>query len=140
MTKPPAWFYVAAAILIIWDCVGCYAYLSDVSMSAGDMARLPVAQQEIWNMTPAWVTSAYAIAVWIGLAGGLALIVRRRIAQPLFIVSLIAVMLQFGWTFVATPILSTVGASAAAFPMFIVAIGIVEVWFSRRATVRGWLR
>ena len=140
MSKPPAWFYVAATILIIWDCIGCYAYLSDVSMSAGDIARLPAAQQEIWNMTPAWVKSAYAIAVWIGLAGGLSLIMRRRIAQPLYIVSLIAVVLQFGWTFAATPILSTVGSSAAAFPMFIVAIGLVEVWFSRRAAARGWLR
>lgn len=140
MNKPPPWFYVAAVILILWECIGCYAYVSQVSMTAADMAQLPAAQQEIWKMTPSWVTSAYALAVWIGLAGGIALLLRRRIARSLFVVSLIAVVVQFGWTFVATPILTTIGPSAAAFPVFIIAVGAMAVWFSGKAIQNGWLR
>jgi hypothetical protein len=140
MTKPPTWFYVAAATFILWECIGCYAYLSDVSVTAAEMAQLPAAQQEIWKMTPSWVTSAYALAVWIGLAGGIALLLRFRISRSLFIVSLIAVVLQFGWTFIATPILTTVGGSAAIFPLFIIAVGVFAVWFSGKAAANNWLR
>jgi hypothetical protein len=140
MTKPPTWFYVAALILILWECIGCLAYLSQMMISAEDMARLPAAQREIWTMMPAWVTSSYAIAVWVGLAGGIALLLRYRISRTLFIVSLIAVIVQFGWTFAATPILNTVGPSAAIFPAFIIAVGAMAVWFSGKAAANGWLR
>jgi hypothetical protein len=140
MTKPPTWFYVAAIILIVWECIGCLAYLSQVTMSAADMAQLPAAQREIWAMMPAWVTSAYALAVWVGLAGGVALLLRFRISRTLFIVSLIAVVVQFGWTFLATPLLSTIGGSAAIFPAFIIAVGVMAVWFAGKAAGNGWLR
>jgi hypothetical protein len=140
MTKPPSWFYVAAVILILWECIGCYAYLSQVSMSVADMARLPVAEQEVWKNMPSWVTSAYALAVWIGLAGGIALLLRFKMARPLYMVSLIAVVVQFGWTFAATPILTTVGPTAAIFPLFIIAIGVFAVWFAGKAAANGWLR
>jgi hypothetical protein len=140
MTKPPTWFYIVAAILVLWECIGCYAYISQVSMTAADMARLPVAEQEVWKIMPAWITSAYALAVWVGLAGGIALLLRRRISRTLFIVSLIAVVVQFGWTFAATPILTTVGATAAIFPLFIIAVGVMAIWFSAKAAANGWLR
>jgi hypothetical protein len=140
MTKPPTWFYVAAIILIVWECIGCLAYLSQVTMSAADMAQLPAAQREIWAMMPAWVTSAYALAVWVGLAGGIALLLRFRISRTLFIMSLIAVVVQFGWTFLATPLLSTIGGSAAIFPAFIIAVGVMAVWFAGKAAGNGWLR
>jgi hypothetical protein len=140
MTKPPSWFYVIAAILILWECIGCYAYISQVSMSVVDMARLPAAEQEIWKMTPSWVTSAYALAVWVGLSAGIALLLRFKIARPLYIVSLIAVVAQFGWTFAATPILASVGPTAAIFPLFIIAVGVMAVWFSGKAAMNGWLR
>ncbi len=140
MTKPPSWFYVAAVILILWECIGCYAYISQVSMSAADMAQLPVAEQEVWKSMPSWVTGAYALAVWVGLAAGIALLLRFKIARPLYIVSLIAVVVQFGWTFAATPILTTVGPTAAIFPLFIIAVGVFAVWFSGKAAGYGWLR
>lgn len=140
MTKPPTWFYVVAVIIILWECIGCYAYISQVSMSAADIAQMPMAQQEIWKMVPEWVTSAYALAVWVGLAGGIALLLRLRISRSLFIVSLIAVVVQFGWTFAATPMLTTVGPTAAVFPAFIIAVGMMAVWFSGKAAGNGWLR
>lgn len=140
MTKPPSWFYVAAVILILWEIIGCLAYLSQVTMSAADMAQLPAAQREIWAMMPSWVTSAYALAVWLGLAAGIALLLRFKIARLLYIVSLIAVVVQFGWTFLATPLLTTIGGSAVIFPLFIIAVGVMAVWFSGKAAGNGWLR
>jgi hypothetical protein len=140
MTKPPSWFYVAAIILILWECIGCYAYISQVSMTAADMAQLPVAQQEIWKMMPSWVTSAYAIAVWIGLAGGVLLLLGFKAARTAYGVSLVAVIAQFGWTFAATPILTTVGPTAAIFPLFIIAVGVFAIWFTGKASAKGWLR
>lgn len=140
LVKPPVWFWIVAAAALIWEALGCFAYHSQVGMSAADIARLPAAQQEIWTMMPAWVTGAYAVAVWVGLLGAIGLLARKAWTRPLFIVSLVAAVVQFGWTFLATPILRTVGAAQAVpFPAFIILVGILLVWFAGYATRRGWL-
>lgn len=138
--RPPVWFWVVSVAALLWALVGCSAYYSQVTISAADMAALPQAQREIWAMTPAWVMGAYAIAVWIGLAGAVALLIRRRIARTLYVVSLLAVIVQFGWIFLATPILDTVGPSSVIFPLVIATIGAALIWFAGRGIDRGWLR
>lgn len=139
MHKPPTWYYIVAGLIGFWALIGCYAYLSQVSMGPDDLARLPAQQREIWAITPGWVIGAYAIAVWIGLAGAIFLMLRLRVARQAFVISLLAVMVQFGWTFAATPILSTMGPSAAIFPLVIVMIGALELGFTHWAIGRHWL-
>lgn len=141
MNKPPSWYWVVAVLAVLWECMGCMAYLSQVTMSPADMAALPAAQRDAWLAMPSWQYAVYAIAVWIGLAGGIALLLRRRIARSLFVISLIAIIVQFGWTFTQTPILRTMSfGEAAGFPIIIAVIGVVLVWFSGLAINRGWLR
>ncbi|SNS54207.1 hypothetical protein SAMN06295912_108162 [Sphingomonas laterariae] len=137
--KPPIWFWIVALLALAWEVMGCFAYVSQVGMSAADIAKLPADQQEIWQMMPGWVTGAYAVAVWIGLLGAIALVARKSWARPLFIVSVVAAIAQFGWTFLATPILKTMGASAALFPAVIILIGLLLVGYAGHATRRGWL-
>ena len=139
MQKPPNWYYVVAGLAIFWAMMGCYAYLSQVSMGPAELAKLPANQREIWMMMPVWVTGAYAIAVWAGLAGAICLMLRLRVARQAFMISLIAVFVQFGWTFLATPILSTVGPTSAIFPCVIAVIGAAELWFTHWAIGRDWL-
>lgn len=45
------------------------------------------------------------------------------IAAPLYAVSLVAVLVQFGWTFFGSIVIADKGASAAIFPLLIIAIG-----------------
>jgi hypothetical protein len=120
--------------------MGCYAYLAEVSMDQADLAQLPAAQRDIWAAMPVWVTGAYAVAVWAGLIGALGLLLGRGWARLAFAASLVAVVVQFGWTFLATPILTTIGASAAAFPAFILLVATLLLWFADFGAKRGWLR
>lgn len=136
----PKLYWVAAVVALLWALAGCFAYVTQVGMSAEDLAKLPQAQQDIWNMMPAWVTGAYAVAVWSSLGGAIGLLLRRRWAQPLYLLSLAAVVAQFGWTFAATPILETMGPSSAAFPTFIFVAGLAQLWFASVAAKAGWLR
>lgn len=138
--KPPVWFWIVAGLATVWALLGCLAFFMQATMGAAELAKLPPAQREIWEMTPAWVLGAYAVAVGAGLLGSLALLARRRWAWELFALSLAAVIVQFGWTFLATPILTTVGpAGSIPFPLFIAVVCIAEIVFARSAAARGWL-
>jgi len=136
----PGWYWAVAILPLAWEALGCLAYLMQVTMRSADLAKLPEAQRDIWLAMPAWVTTAYAIAVWVGLGGAAGLLLRQRWARAAFAVSLAAMIVQFGWTFLATPILSTIGTSAAAFPALIALTGAFLLWFADRAARRGWLR
>lgn len=138
--RVPAWYWGAAVVALLWEALGCFAYLNQVSMEAAELAQLPAAQRDIWTAMPGWAVAAYAVAVWGGLTGAVGLLLRRRWARPAFAVSLVAVVVQFGWTFLATPILTTIGTSAAAFPAFIMLVAALFLWFSGFAAKRGWLR
>lgn len=137
----PVWYWIVAVLALLWAAAGCFAYVSQVTIGPEDFARLPEAQQQIWTAMPGWATGAYAVAVWISLAGAVALLLRRRLARTAYLVSLVAVLVQFGWVFLASPILSLYPlAEAAAFPAVIVVLGVFLLWFANMAAGRGWLR
>jgi hypothetical protein len=59
---------------------------------------------------------------------------------PLFVVSLIGVLVQMGHAFFMTALLEVKGPSAAILPLLILAIAAYLAWYARSARARGWLR
>jgi hypothetical protein len=133
----PAWFWIVAVLALLWEAMGCFAYLGEVGMAGAAMAKHPPAQDAVWHAMPVWVWCAFAVAVWIGFAGALMQLLRMRLARAAFAVSLVAVIVQFGWAFlIAGP--SKLGPPLM--PAVIVIIAVALVWFSDMAAKRGWLR
>ena len=141
MNKPPVWFWVVGVVALLWAGAGCSSYLHEVTMSPADLAAMPTAQADMWRAMPSWLFGVFAIAVWVGLAGAIALLLRRRIARALYIVSLIAVIVQFGYIFGGMHILDKMSfGEAAGFPIVIAVAQAVMIWFSGYATRQGWLK
>ena len=136
----PGWYWVVALLALIWEGIGCYFYLAQVRMTGADLAALPAAQAEAFGAMSTWQWSVFAIAVWVGLAGAVALLLRMRWAPWAFAVSLIAALIQYGYTFAATPILQRMSpAEALPLPVAIIVIGALLLWFASRSKARGWL-
>ena len=138
--RVPVWFWIVSGLALLWEAMGCYSYLMEVSMNASRLATLSEAERKLIETTPAWLYGVFAVAVWVGLLGAVSLLMRRAWARPLFIVSLVAVLIQFGGGFVVQKAASVLGPSAYEFPAVIVAVAVLLVWFSGMAAKRGWLR
>ena len=96
-------------------------------------------QRTLYAGLPVWYNAVYAVAVGTGLLGAVALLARSTLARPLFVISLIAVVVQFGWLFATTDIIAHQGAATVGFPLFIAAVAAFEIWFARHAQRRGWI-
>ncbi|HXH01309.1 MAG TPA: hypothetical protein VNI56_03865 [Xanthomonadaceae bacterium] len=131
---------MAAILALLWTLMGVASYLFHVTLSPEAIAALPAGQARLMNMTPAWVNGAFAIATWSGLLGAIGLLLRRRWARGLFVLSLIALLIQFGWVFLVARGHELMGPSSALFPAIIAALGIILIWFASDAAKRGWLR
>ena len=133
----PRWFIAAASAVLLWEIFGCTMYM--LQMTA-DQASLPLEQAAVWEATPEWSIAAYAIAVWIGLAGAVLLLMRRRLAEPLLLISLLAVLVQFSSHLLIPALREVTPARAWVMPVGIVIV-CTAIWlFARRARARGWLR
>jgi len=135
----PKWYLPVTILALLWNLMGCAAYLSDVMLTPDDIARMPAAQQALYAARPAWAVAATAIAVWGGAAGCIGLIWRKRWAMPLLVASLAGVIVQNIGLFA----LSGVALQGAAVVMLLqglvllVAIGLVVL--ARKASARGWI-
>lgn len=138
MNPTPKWYLPVAIIALIWNLIGCAAYLHDVMLTPEDIAMLPADQQALYAARPAWSVAATAVAVWAGAVGCLGLIVRRRWATPLLIASLAGVVLQDVSLFAMS---STAAVPSAAYFLqglvLLIAIGLLLL--ARKATASGWL-
>ena len=136
--RPIAGWYMAAAIAsLLFMLVAVAGYLMDVT---SDPSTLPLDQRVVVEARPAWAMAAYAIAVWAGLAGALMLLVKRKLAQPLLLVSLIAAIVTFVPYAIVPGVRDNVTTNDIAFAVMILVITWTIFWFARHSAQRGWLR
>ena len=135
----PVWYWVVSAILLIWNIIGCAACYSQMTASPQKLATLPEGQREAWIEMPAVARIAYAVAVGTGLLGVIALLFRSLAAGPLFVASIVGIIVQFGWFFVVFRGASKLGPSSAAFPAFIALVALGQIAFACCAKAQGWL-
>ncbi len=136
----PRTFWVVAVVLLLWALVGNAAYLAQVTMDVGELARTDPYTARTFAEMPQWAWAVYATAVWSGTAACIALLLRRKLAFWLFALSLACIVIQFGRSFAMTDLLAVKGASAAIFPLVIFAIGAFQLWWCRTCERQGYLR
>jgi hypothetical protein len=130
------WFKFAAIASILFMLIGCAGYLMDVT---SDPASLPLDQRALMEARPTWQVAAYAIAVWVGLAGAVLLFMRRKLAEPLLLVSLVACVFTFLPYFVVPAVRDLVSTGEIAFGLIIIAITWTIFCFARHSRQRDWL-
>lgn len=139
-SKPPVWFWVVSAIALVWNLMGCGAYLAQVMMPDSVIAALPDAERELYSRYPAWSKAVFALAVWGGALGSLLLLLRKRLAFPVLIVSLVAILVQMYHSLFVAGSMEVYGPGAAVMPAMVILIGIFLVWFAKMGGAKGWLR
>jgi len=137
MEQPPRWYMPTAIVALLWNLLGCGAYLRDVMLTPEDIARMTAAQQALYAARPAWSVAATAIAVWGGAAGCFGLIVRKSWAMPLLIASLAALVVQDASLFLQGEVAAEPVALVLQGVVLVVAIGLVLL--ARTAMSRGWI-
>lgn len=136
-TSRPVWFRPLAVLAVLWEAFGCFMYVGQVTV---DPATLPLDQRALWEATPAWSIGAYAIAVWVGLVGSILLVLRRQVAVPLLLISLLAVVVQFSALVLVPDLAGNISSDMLLLPIiiFVVCYGIFHL--ALLAKKRGWLR
>lgn len=139
MHKRPGWFLPVAIVAVLWNLLGCFAYLADVTLSPEDIAKMSAAQQALYHSRPAWAIAATATAVWGGAAGCVGLIIGKRWAYPLLVASLAGVIVQDIGLFLLGDVAAAIDATAMVLQGVVLIVAVALVWLARKAIARVWI-
>ena len=131
--KPPIWFWIVSVIALIWNAMGVNAYLQQAYNTESYQAMYTAEQLDIASNLPAWVTAAFAIAVFVGTLAAIGLLLRKKWAKILWLLSLIGVIFQMGY------LLTNGLESNMVMTIMIIVFALIFVWFSRLAASKAWI-
>jgi hypothetical protein len=137
--KKPVWFWIVGWGALLWNLMGVFAYIMQVTMSPEMMATMPEAQREILENTPAWATGAFALAVFGGAFGSLLLLLKKKWAFELFVISLIGVTVQMYHSLFLSNSIEVYGPGGAVMPIMVVLFGIGLIWMAKHSISKGWI-
>lgn len=140
MQPVPKWFRPVAIVALLWNLLGCMAYLADVMMKPEDVAKLTEAQKAMVAARPAWAVAATATAVWGGALGCLGLFLLKRWANPLLLLSFIGVVAQDVALFALSPAAGQAEPMVLGLQGLVLVISVALLVLGRNAASRGWLR
>ena len=140
-TKPTTKFWIIASLAILWNLIGVFAFTSQAFISSAALSQLPQEQIELIHNTPQWLTGVFAIATVSGLIGSVLLLLRRTSAVYLFLLSLIGVIIQMGYSVFAMKAIEVYGVvQGLIFPIIVLVVAILLLIYSRRCAKKGLLR
>lgn len=139
MNKAPKWFTAVAIAALLWNLLGCVAFFEDLQLSPQDVAKLSAAQQTLHNARAGWAVAATALAVFAGAIGCVGLLLRKKWALILFVLSIIGLLVQDFGLFVLVNGAALAGPVAVILQLLVLAIAIGLVFLSRKATAYAWL-
>jgi hypothetical protein len=131
------WYWFGAAASLLFMLIGCAVFGMHLYT---DPATLPLDQRAMFDAEPKWVTMVLGVASIVGAVGAVMLLLRRKTAVPLLLVSLIGAIVWFLGIFAAAQLRDLLGTNEIAVLIGAVALTWTIFWFARHSRQRGWLR
>jgi len=128
---------VVGALGLAWNSIAVFDYVMTQTRSAIVVGSFSPAQLAALEALPAWVTGCWALAVWGGALGCALLLVRRRAAEPVLLLSLSAMAITAVHNFTAEGGLYATGGSGPGFVALIFTIALGLWGYARAMRVRG---
>jgi len=134
----PSWFKVAAILALVWNLIGVMVFVNQMMMTPEILAKLSVAEQSLYDNVPLWATAAFAVAVFAGTLGSLALLMKKGICYHLFVASFIGVIVQMFHSFFISNSYEVYGLGGTIMPIMVLIIAFALVRFAAKGYNNHW--
>ena len=98
-SRAPWHLWVIGVLAVLWNFMGAFDYLMTQTRNEGYMSNLTPEQLEYFYGFPAWVVAFWAIAVWGGVLGAVLLLLRKKLAAGVFLVSFLSMVVTTIYNF-----------------------------------------
>ena len=139
--RTPWHLWIVGILAALWNGFGCIDYVMTQTRQDEWFAQMGMTEAQIayFNAMPAWTHGAWAIGVWGGLLGAILLLLRRKWATPVFVISFLGWLAGAVYAFALSDGMEAMGPM---WPMQIVIGGacVFFIWYAWMLGKRGVLR
>jgi len=136
--KAPWHLWVVGGLSLLWNAFGCFDFTMTATRNAAYLKPYPQEMLDYWFAMPAWMWIIWAIGVFGGLAGSIALLVRKALAKSLFLASFLAATVSMGLGYFDKDAPRMEGTQFM--PFVILGVAFLLVVYARSMTRSGVLR
>lgn len=132
--RPGPGFMLIAVLALLWNGFGATDYtMTQLHNQAWfDAMKVDLEMLAKVYAAPVWATAGWAVGVWGGFVGALALLLRKHMAANLFLASIVGAVVGFSWQIGA-------GVNSLALASVITGVAVFLFWYARRAEGQGLL-
>ncbi len=136
----PMTHWLVAGAALIWNFFGFSIYYMTVSITPQQLVARYTPEQVVYmEGIPVWATSAFAIAVTTAVIASIFLLLRNALALPLFIASLVAILIQHTYSFIVSDAIAVFGMLQAYIAGTVFTITVLLLLYSMWGKKKGLL-
>ncbi|HET8775851.1 MAG TPA: hypothetical protein VFP80_18785 [Thermoanaerobaculia bacterium] len=141
-SRAPWHLWLVGGIAVLFNAIGVFDFVMAMAQGAEYMASAGMTPQQIahYENMPAWMTAVWAIGVWGAFLASILLLLRRKLAFPIFVLSLAAFLVSLLYTYVLTDGGAIMGRTMAVTSAVIAILLLFFSWYAHAMGRRGVLR
>lgn len=137
----PKHLWVIGILSLLWNAMGAVDYMMTELKVEAYMSQFTPEQLEYFYGFPTWVVATWALAVWGGVIGSLLLLLKKRWAVHVFLISLVAMVITSLRNYVFSNGLEVAGdAFTVIFTGVIFVVSLLLYLYARAMQKRGVLK
>jgi len=140
--KTPWHLWLIGVIAALFNSIGVFDFVMSMAQGAKYQASAGMTPDQIahYQQMPSWMTVVWAVGVFGAFLASILLLLRRKLAWPVFVLSLVAFLVSLTYTYVLTNGGAVMGQQMAITSAVIAGLLVFFIWYSRFMAVRDVLR
>lgn len=130
-------FTIGAVASVLFMALGCIGLIMHVT---ADPTTLPLDERALFEAEPRWVLAASSFGFIAGLIGSILLLLKRRVAEQVLLVSFAGMLVWVVGMFATPRFRDLLSTDQIGLLVAVVALAWTIYWFARHSRQRGWLR
>jgi len=137
---PSIIFWMISIIALLWYLMDMSAFFMRIFMSDETLLAMSENRRQQIQNIPLWVNFVFAFEVFGGTLGSVGLLLRKKWALALFVISLLGVLAQTTYLYFLSNSIALMGWMAIVMPLVAIVIGSGLIVHTKSSVSKGWLR
>jgi len=140
--KGPWHLWLIGVIAVLFNSIGVFDFVMSMAQGAKYQASAGMTPDQIahYQQMPSWMMVVWAVGVFGAFLASILLLLRRKLAWLVFVLSLAAFLVSLIYTYVLTNGGAVMGQQMAIASAVIAGLLVFFCWYTRFMAVRGVLR